>query len=297
MISPESIVEEFSTLSRLNGTDMKALISQVQPLFKSEKNLLKASRKSALVVGDLHGDFGAALHVVTLWKKRNFDFLIFLGDYVDRGDQQMETINWLLALKLLYPERVFLLRGNHETPFINSSYGFLSVCIKKFGKKAGEIYDEYNNLFSYFSPAFLLGRVLLLHGGIPKGLKTLEELNALPKGDLDADNEILGQILWNDPSEAHECFEPNWSRGIHYTFGKKVFLEFLKNHDIKMVIRGHEVFLEGFKYFFDKKLLSLFSSPHYRMDNEAKAAEISESGEVSLAEVESSQNFTAVKRF
>lgn len=138
-----------------------------------------------------------------------------------------------------------------------------------------------------FSPAFLFSKkILLLHGGIPDNLDTLEEINSLKKGDLNGEDYILGQILWNDPSEYYEEFETNWERGeIYYTFGRTVFLEFLKTHNLTMVIRAHEVFLEGYKYFFDQKLLSIFSSPHYRMGNKAKIVHISEEGKVSLAEV------------
>jgi diadenosine tetraphosphatase ApaH/serine/threonine PP2A family protein phosphatase len=186
---------------------------------------------------------------------------------------------------------VFLLRGNHETPSVNSYYGFSSVCGDAFGEEAKKMYNEYNILFSYFSPAFLLSeQIFLVHGGIPKGLNTLEEINLLKKGDLDAGNFILGQMLWNDPSEYHQTFETNWDRGgIYYTFGEASFCEFLENHEISMVIRAHEVFLEGYKYFFDKNLLSIFSSPNYRMGNKAKIAHISQEGTVSLVAVRYSQ--------
>lgn len=285
-LSVNSLIDEPDAVSSLTAADIRDLLSRAQPLLEREKNLLEISKGDVLVVGDTHGDFGAVKHIVTLWDQEKGS-LVFLGDYVDRGGQQLETINFLLALKLTHPDKVFLLRGNHETPSVNSRYGFSHVCIKKFGKEARKMYDEYNNLFSYLSSSLLCRRILLLHGGIPQGLDTLEDLNVLPKGDLDADNDILGQILWNDPSELHDEFEPNWERGIHCTFGKKVFFEFLETHHLDMVIRGHEVFLEGYKYFFDRKLLSIFSSPDYRMDNKAKIAKISENVEkVELLKVE-----------
>jgi predicted phosphodiesterase len=282
------LMDEPDLISDLTPTDILELISNVRPIVEKEKNLIKVSKGSTFVVGDIHGDFGAIKCIFNLWIEKKSNYLVFLGDYVDRGRQQLETIDFLLALKLLYPETVYLLRGNHETPSINSYYGFSSVCIKKFGKRARRLYNEYNILFSYFSPAFLFKRILLVHGGIPRGLNTLEELNSFPKGDLDADNNILGQILWNDPSEYHHGFELNRARGIHYTYGKKAFLEFLERHNVSMAVRSHEVFPEGYKYFFDQKLLSIFSSPNYRMGNNAKIAEISEKGEVALIEVKGS---------
>jgi predicted phosphodiesterase len=283
-----SLMDEPDLVSDFTSTDILELISDIRPVVEKEKNLIEADKGRTFVVGDIHGDFGAIKYIFNLWKEKNLNRIVFLGDYVDRGSNQLDTINFLLSLKLLYPETVYLLRGNHETPSINSYYGFSSVCIKKFGKKARRLYNEYNILFSYFSPAFLFKRVLLVHGGIPKGLNTLEELNLIPKGDLDADNNILGQILWNDPSEYHYGFELNWARGIHYTYGEKVFSEFLEKQNISMVVRSHEVFPEGYKYFFDQNLLSIFSSPSYRMGNKAKIAELSEKGEVTLIDIKGS---------
>ncbi len=277
-------MDEPDMVSELTRTDITELVSRVRPFVEEEKNLIEDLRGDVLVVGDIHGDFKAVKYVVNLWRNEH-NSLVFLGDYVDRGKQQLETINFLLALKLLYPRRVILLRGNHETPSVNSSYGFSFECIKKFEKEANRVYNEYNTLFSYFSPASIFKKILLVHGGIPLGLNRLEDINAIPKGDLDAENDIIGQMLWNDPSEYYHGFEPNWERGIHCTFGKKAFVEFLEAHDITMVIRGHEVFPEGYKYFFDRKLLSIFSSPNYRMQNKAQIVEISEEGEVSLIEV------------
>ena len=284
--SVKVLVEEPETINKLTSTDIKELILKVENIVRGDDRLLKVSKGNVLVVGDTHGDFKAAQYIVNLWKEQDIETLVFLGDYVDRGDNQLENINYLLALKMLYPGRVFLLRGNHETPSVNSYYGFSSVCINTFGEEAKGIYNRYNILFSYFSPALLvLRKILLLHGGIPAGLHTLEDINSIPKGDFKVKNDILGQILWNDPSEYHPGFEPNWERGIHFTYGKNVFGEFLKTHDLDMVIRAHEVFLEGYKYFFDNKLLSIFSSPNYRMGNRAKVAEISGKGDVSLIDV------------
>lgn len=284
-LSLNPMIDEPETVFDLASDEMLNLISSAKPLFEREKNLLEASRETILVVGDTHGNFEGTTSIVALWKEQGCDKVVFLGDYVDRGEQPLETLNFLLVLKLLYPEKVFLLRGNHETLYMNSRYGFLSYCTRKFGKEAESLHTAYNVLFSYFSPAFLLSeKILLLHGGVPDKLSNLKDINSLPKGDLDADNEILGQILWNDPSEECQGFEHNSERGFHYLFGENVFLKFLEQHNLAMVIRGHQIFPEGYKYFFDQKLLSIFSSPGYR-GSKAKIAEISENGDVHLISV------------
>ncbi|MGD2248082.1 MAG: metallophosphoesterase [Candidatus Methanofastidiosia archaeon] len=273
MISPQRIVENPETVFDLIPEDILDILKKVRQHVEKEKNMISI-KGDTIVVGDLHGDFEAAVSIFDIWKGLKSDFLVFLGDYVDRGEHQLETINFLLALKCVYPDKVFLLRGNHETPSVNSYYGFKSVCAKTFDDESKSMYDEYNDLFSYFSPVCLCGKIFLVHGGIPQELDTLEDLNALEKEDSNAKQDILGQLLWNDPSEHYNGFQINWTRGIHYTYGKKVFLEFLEQHDLDMVIRAHEVFLEGYKYFFDQKLLCIFSSPHYKKGNKAKIAHI-----------------------
>jgi predicted phosphodiesterase len=273
MTIAECIVENPETVFDMAAEDMVDIIKKVRPYVEKEKNMIPVEGNTA-VVGDLHGDFKAAVSIVDIWKDLKSDFLVFLGDYVDRGEHQLETINYLLALKCVYPDKVFLLRGNHETPSVNSYYGFASVCAKTFDEKSKSMYNRYNIVFSYFSPVCLCGKIFLVHGGIPQGLVKLEDLNELEKGDLNADQDLLGQLLWNDPSEHYNGFQINWTRGIHYTYGKKVFLEFLEQHGLNMVIRAHEVFSEGYKYFFDQKLLCIFSSPHYRKGNKAKIAHI-----------------------
>lgn len=278
------IVAEPDSVKTVTVSHMRELIQTVRLLVEDEPSLIKTGEGTSYVVGDLHGDFEALKYIYHVMRRKKSS-IVFLGDYVDRGPQQLETINFLLALKILFPGRVFLLRGNHETPSVNSYYGFSSVCRERFQLQAKMMYNEYNILFSYFSPALLFNHILLLHGGIPQGITGLQEIADLKKGDLDADNVILGQILWNDPSEIHPEFEFNWARGIHYTYGKKVFKEFIEKHQVSKVIRGHEVFSEGYKYFFDGTLLSIFSSPNYRMGNKAKIAELSEDGEISLIDV------------
>ncbi|MBU7037285.1 MAG: metallophosphoesterase [Theionarchaea archaeon] len=269
---------------------MRELIQKVRPLVENEPSLIKVEAGPSYVVGDLHGDFEALKYIYRVWKKKKAANIIFLGDYVDRGSQQLETINFVLAMKVLFPDRVFLLRGNHETPSVNSYYGFSSACRERFQLQAKKMYNEYNVLFSYFSPALLFKRILLLHGGIPKGISRLQEIADLKKGDLNVDTMILGQILWNDPSERHPGFEFNWARGIHYTYGEKVFTDFLETHHVDGVVRGHEVFSEGYKYFFDDRLLSIFSSPDYEMGNRAKIAYLSGDGKLSLMDVEVGQS-------
>jgi hypothetical protein len=102
---------------------------------------------------------------------------LFLGDYVDRGSHSLETICLLMALKVKYPEKIYLLRGNHEDKSINSKYGFKEECRTRSNIS---VYYMINTLFKWLPLAAVIGdKIVCMHGGIGSTLENIKQIEEI----------------------------------------------------------------------------------------------------------------------
>ncbi|MFW9788681.1 MAG: metallophosphoesterase [Candidatus Thorarchaeota archaeon] len=252
--------------SILNGNvdvaqeDIIRLAGMVKNIYRSKPNVVEIPSRNLIFVGDLHGELDSILSVQRLFQKyRNHSF-IFLGDYADRGPAQVETVNLVMALALSEPDRVTLLRGNHESDEVAQRYGFYTEVTRKF---SFELYSEYFEMFQVLPmAAFSPNAIFACHGGIPEGVTSIDDIQQCERTNLNFPDDTLFQLAWNDPKDADFRFAAN-SRGMRVkSFGRKAFDEFMENLDLKLMIRAHEVFALGVKSFFDGRLMSVFSASY-----------------------------------
>jgi protein phosphatase len=219
----------------------------------------------ALVVGDLHGDLESLIeilqqsNILERMDKSSESNLIFLGDYGDRGVFSAETYYTVLKLKLLHPAQVVLMRGNHEGPedLMPSPHDLPEQFHARFGGKWTETYAKTRGLFSHLYSALLVDkRYLMVHGGLPKGLKTIEELAYAHT--LHPKRSLLEEILWSDPDESVEEATAS-PRGAGNLFDRNTTDRILARLNVKILIRGHEPCEDGFKINHGGKVLTLFS--------------------------------------
>lgn len=219
----------------------------------------------ALVVGDLHGDLESLIDIL---KKSNYlqklnssqdTYLIFLGDYGDRGVFSAEVYYVVMKLKLLFPEQVVMMRGNHEGPpdLMARPHDLPLQFQRRFGKNWWTAYAAVRRILGCLYTVVLVeGRCLLIHGGLPRQVDTIEDLayahSTYPQRD------FLEGMLWSDPDEIIE--ETSMSpRGAGKLFGRKVTERILGKLGVKALIRGHEPCQAGFKINHNGKVLTVFS--------------------------------------
>ncbi|NMC07790.1 MAG: serine/threonine protein phosphatase, partial [Candidatus Lokiarchaeota archaeon] len=279
----------------------KTLIYRNEDTLAAGKSLVHLPPADTIVIGDMHGDIASTLAIANMLTRGDPELAqVFLGDYVDRGPHQVDVINLVLLLKATHPERVTMLRGNHEMPTLNKDNGFKTCLDRQFGKDDGMIlWHLYNRLFTQLPLAAVTwNNILLVHGGIPEGVTDLREIENLPR-ELDPENRLSFELLWNDPVETKRPvhFRKGARGGAVKQFGEIAFNEFQENTKITKLIRGHEEFNDGYRYFFDDRLLSIYSSRRvvespFERQIKPKVVKIHKEGTVTIETLEPAEIMT-----
>lgn len=282
-------------------------VDKILKICQESRSLLKNSNRvikitsSCYVIGDLHGNLHDLLiYEKTIWKLGpyfNSSNFLFLGDYVDRGDYSVEVILYLLCLKLLVPDRIFMLRGNHECRSLQKEFTFYTECCNKFGARGEEVWEVFNSVFDVMPLCGVIDEsIFCAHGGPFSALK-LEQVMAIksPLREPETESHIALEILWNDPVANQEYldllindkaiggnladgFLANIKRGTACYYSETAVDNFLVANSVSHVIRGHEVIPSGFQYHMGGKCVTVFSCSRYCGGiNEAAVAFVNDS--------------------
>ena len=265
----ERIARDPDQVSALTRGEMEDLLAQAEVRFELEPNLIRLSSGHAIFVGDTHGDFDASRKVIASYLRPE-NTVILLGDYVDRGPQSVENINYLLCLKLAYPENLFLLMGNHEgyaiTPFSPADF---------WDRLDRELHRRYASLLAKLPLAACTDNgIIALHGALPR-MQSLKDIDEVEVG-----SEEWRQITWGD-----------WQEGGGSLLGDDIFTgrpQFAEGHfnemmDIfgkNLLIRSHQPTAR--QVMFGGRCLTIFTSSAYAatrtiaivdLDKEVKTAD------------------------
>ncbi|XP_062128678.1 serine/threonine-protein phosphatase alpha-3 isoform-like [Drosophila sulfurigaster albostrigata] len=235
------------------------LCLQARETMLAEPMLLELSAPLR-VVGDIHGQFNDLLRIMDhAGYPPNANYL-FLGDYVDRGKNSVETITLLLALKVKYPQHVYLLRGNHESQSINRVYGFFDECKRRYTIKLWKTFVDCYNCMPV--AAVVARRIFCCHGGLSQRLKDLNDIKLLPRPTEVPDEGLLCDLLWSDPDRFGFGYSPS-DRGVSFLYGRDVLEKFLRKYDFDLLCRAHQVVEDGYEFFAKRQLVTIFSAPNY----------------------------------
>ncbi|RHZ49302.1 putative serine/threonine protein phosphatase [Aspergillus thermomutatus] len=260
----------------LKNAEIMAICSAARELFLSQPALLELSAP-VKIVGDVHGQYTDLIRLFEMCGFPPASNYLFLGDYVDRGKQSLETILLLLCYKLKFPENFFLLRGNHECANVTRVYGFYDECKRRCNIKIWKTFIDTFNCLPI--AATVAGKIFCVHGGLSPSLSHMDDIRGIARPTDVPDYGLLNDLLWSDPADMEEDWEPN-ERGVSYCFGKKVIMNFLQRHDFDLVCRAHMVVEDGYEFYQDRILVTVFSAPNYCGEFDNWGAIMSVSGEL-----------------
>jgi len=250
----------------LKNAEIVAICQRAQQVFLSQPALLELDAP-VKIVGDVHGQYTDLIRMFEMCGfPPNANFL-FLGDYVDRGKQSLETILLLLCYKLKFPENFFLLRGNHECANVTRVYGFYDECKRRCNVKIWKTFIDTFNTLPIAS--IVAGKIFCVHGGLSPALSHMDDIRNIARPTDVPDYGLLNDLLWSDPADMEQDWEAN-ERGVSYCFGKKVITDFLATHDFDLVCRAHMVVEDGYEFFNDRVLVTVFSAPNVSSFNLSK---------------------------
>ena len=256
MVDLENIVDDVvnnpDIVKNLNEIEIEKYLNKIIPILKKEKTLIELDGK-VVFIGDTHGDFKTTKSIIKRFI--GLDYLVFLGDYIDSEPSKWGSIfniTYLLLLKYWYPEKIVLLKGNHECNYIIPCfpYEFEVEIIQKFG--SSKLHDKFVKVFSYMPLMVLINNVFAAHGGIIKDAD-LNYLKSIKKNDKMA----IEALVWSDPVISQTF------RGTGYSFNSDDLSKFLEGINAKVFVRGHDYNALGFSIYEDK-CLTIFSSNMYK---------------------------------
>ena len=257
------------------------VISTAMNIFKKEPTTLQIDAKSKIsdfvIVGDLHGSLESLLQIFEKKGTPETTPYLFLGDYVDRGANSCEVIMLLYSYKCLYPDNIYLIRGNHEFRYINEQYGFKKECFNrikqtingKIKNKGADFYKKVTKTYKFLPLCAIINdNIFCVHGGVTGFISSRRELlrieKVYSKSSLFLNGSVSADFLWNDPDPNIQT-QGMSPRQLGHTFGRKILNDFKKSLNFCLVIRGHEMAVNGYDWPFGREggILTVFSAPNY----------------------------------
>lgn len=268
-------LEDLYNNKPLSEKDVRTLCEKSKEILVEESNIQPVSAP-VIICGDIHGQYYDLIELFRTGGAIPASRYLFMGDYVDRGYNSVETFELLLVLKIKYPGHICLLRGNHESRQISYSYGFYEEINRKYGNT--NPWKYFTEVFDYLPiGAVVEGKIFCIHGGLSPMLSTIDQTRLINRRvEIPHEGEFC-DLMWSDPEDIETWYKS--PRGAGWMFGWKVVNEFNYINDLDLICRAHQLVNEGFKYWYsEKNLCTVWSAPNYcyRCGNKASILKISD---------------------
>eukprot|EP00995_Heteronema_vittatum_P008666 NODE_389_length_1413_cov_102.555718_g287_i0.p2 GENE.NODE_389_length_1413_cov_102.555718_g287_i0~~NODE_389_length_1413_cov_102.555718_g287_i0.p2 ORF type:complete len:308 (-),score=81.65 NODE_389_length_1413_cov_102.555718_g287_i0:426-1349(-) len=255
-------IELLRRCETIKESEVKSLCFKAREILMEEGNVQKVTAP-VTICGDIHGQFYDLKELFATGGDVPHTNYLFIGDFVDRGFYSVETFLLLLALKVRYPDRITLIRGNHESRQITQVYGFYDECLRN---GSVNVWRYCTEIFDYLSLSALIeDRVFCVHGGLSPSITTLDQIRTIDRKQEVPHDGAMCDLLWSDPEDIE-----GWGlspRGAGYLFGGDVALQFNTTNKLDLIARAHQLVMEGYKTMFgsdnDPALVTVWSAPNY----------------------------------
>lgn len=267
-------IERLSKCEILSEDDVSKLCKMAVDVLQFESNVQPVN-VPVTICGDVHGQFHDLMELFKIGGPCPDTNYLFMGDYVDRGYYSVETVSFLVSMKVRYPHRITILRGNHESRQITQVYGFYDECLRKYG--SANVWKMFTDLFDYFPITALVdSKIFCLHGGLSPMIETIDQVRELNRIQEVPHEGPMCDLLWSDPDD-----RGGWGispRGAGFTFGQDISEQFNHTNDLSLVARAHQLVMEGYAWSHQQNVVTIFSAPNYcyRCGNQAAIMEVDE---------------------
>jgi len=270
----DSQIERLMRCEQLTEGEVKILCCKAKEILIQEGNV-QSIDAPVTICGDIHGQFYDLMELFRVGGHIPDTNYLFMGDFVDRGFYSVETFLLLLALKVRYPDRMMLIRGNHESRQITQVYGFYDECIRKYGSIT--VWRFCTEVFDCLSLAAVInGHVFCVHGGLSPSIQTIDQIRTIDRKQEVPHDGPMCDLLWSDPDDTQGYgVSP---RGAGFLFGADVVQQFNELNGVDLICRAHQLVMEGYKWHFNNSVLTVWSAPNYcyRCGNVAAILELDE---------------------
>lgn len=263
----DKCIEQLYQCRQLTELEVKGLCKRAIEVLGKESNV-QPVRSPVTVCGDVHGQFHDLMELFSIVGKPPDVNFLFMGDYVDRGYYSVETVSLLFALKVRYPDKITITRGNHESRQITQVYGFYDECCRKYGNS--NVWKFFTEAFDYLPlTAVVDNAVFCLHGGLSPTIDRLDQIRALDRFMEVPVDGAMCDLLWSDPHD-HAGWATSF-RGAGFNFGPDISEQFNHNNGLKMICRAHQLINDGYLIAHQGNIVTVFSAPNYcyRCGNQA----------------------------